>query len=129
MGSPECPFCERLQSGDVVMENELAAVLRDAYPVSAGHVLIVPKRHEGSMLALSEEEQLSMLQLARMVCRESAATDGFTIGANVGQAAGQTVSHAHLHIIPRYQGDVADPRGGVRWVIPEKAAYWENADG
>ena len=129
MRVPVCPLCERLQAGDVIVENDLAAVLPDAYPVSEGHVLIVPKRHEGSVLALSEDEQVAMLRLARRICGESADADGFTIGTNVGEAAGQTVPHAHLHVIPRYQGDVADPRGGVRWVIPEKAAYWEDGDG
>jgi len=97
--------------------------------VSIGHVLVVPKRHEASLLSLSDDEQMAMLQLAGRVCREAVDIDGFTIGANVGEAAGQTVPHAHLHIIPRYKGDVADPRGGIRWVLPHRASYWESEDG
>jgi diadenosine tetraphosphate (Ap4A) HIT family hydrolase len=122
-----CPLCERVASGELVARNELAAAFPDAYPVSDGHVLIVPLRHEPSGLALSLDEQAAMLHLlaaARAWIEARFRPDGYNLGMNVGEAAGQTVAHAHLHLIPRYHGDAPDPRGGVRWVLPARAAYW-----
>jgi diadenosine tetraphosphate (Ap4A) HIT family hydrolase len=100
---------------------------RDGYPVSPGHSLIVPKRHTGSFFTLSEQERLALLALldqAKVVAEAELRPDGYNIGINDGPAAGQTVPHLHIHLIPRFEGDQADPRGGVRWVIPEKADYW-----
>jgi diadenosine tetraphosphate (Ap4A) HIT family hydrolase len=111
--------------------NVLAWALRDAYPVSPGHTLIVPRRHVASFFELTPEEQSSMLDLAR---RQKAVLDaefapaGYNLGINDGAAAGQTVAHVHLHLIPRYAGDSPDPRGGVRWVLPAKAAYWSHSE-
>jgi diadenosine tetraphosphate (Ap4A) HIT family hydrolase len=99
----------------------------DGYPVSPGHALVIPKRHVATIFDLTSEEYLDLWTLVRDV-RNAAADDygvrDFNIGLNDGERAGQTVMHAHIHIIPRRSGDVADPRGGVRWVIPERAAYW-----
>jgi diadenosine tetraphosphate (Ap4A) HIT family hydrolase len=117
-----CPFC----SGDAVDEHLRTRVLLDGYPVSDGHTLIVPRRHVASLWDLDEEEYLELFTVAR---RLAAATpeqpDGWNLGVNVGAAAGQTVWHVHLHLIPRRAGDTPDPRGGVRWVIPSTARYWD----
>jgi diadenosine tetraphosphate (Ap4A) HIT family hydrolase len=123
-----CPFCSRLATGALVAENRLAVAFADAFPVSPGHCLVVPRRHESDFLALTAEEQTAIWGLVVPVSHHIAAgsmPDGFNIGINVGEAAGQTVAHAHLHVIPRRRGDVDDPRGGVRWVIPARAQYWE----
>jgi diadenosine tetraphosphate (Ap4A) HIT family hydrolase len=90
-------------------------------------MLVVPKRHVASLFDLPDEEQVALWRLVALI-RTRLVTelrpDGFTVGVNDGPAAGQTVPHAHVHVIPRRAGDVADPRGGVRWVIPAKAQYW-----
>ncbi len=124
---PSCPFCE-LPPQRVLVSNAHGVVIRDAFPVSPGHTLIIPHRHIGSFFELTPPERESLLQLlnqARAQLQKSSPTpDGFNIGINDGPAAGQTVPHLHVHLIPRYVGDVADPRGGLRWVIADKAAYW-----
>ena len=123
-----CVFCDRLRLGDFVAENDLAVAFRDAFPLSQGHCLVVPRRHEDSVLRLTPEEQAAVWALVVPVRGHIEADrlpDGYNIGINVGEAAGQTVAHAHLHVIPRYRGDVADPRGGIRSVIPANARYWE----
>jgi diadenosine tetraphosphate (Ap4A) HIT family hydrolase len=100
----------------------------DRYPVSEGHVLVVPFRHVPDFFDLNREEQSALLGLltrARVSLPFNRPPDGFNVGINVGTAAGQTVMHAHVHLIPRYAGDVPDPRGGVRFVIPQKAKYWQ----
>ncbi len=123
-----CPFCARIAAGDVVAENDLAAAFPDGFPVSPGHTLIVPKRHEADFFALSVEEQEAIHVLTRIEKERLAGEYGpsaFNVGVNVGADAGQTVGHAHMHLIPRYPGDVEDPRGGIRWIIPDKAVYWQ----
>jgi len=110
-----------------VAVNEHAAAFPDAFPLNSGHCLIVPRRHEADFLALSWDEQGAIWALIPAVRRHiegSVVPDGYNIGINVGEAAGQTVAHAHLHLIPRFRADVPDPRGGIRWVIPSKAQYW-----
>ena len=124
-----CPFCSRLQAQDLLVENELAVALADAFPLNPGHALIVPRRHEPDYFALSDAEQAAMWQLVaqvRHIIKENHRPDGFNIGLNAGQAAGQTIAHAHLHVIPRYKDDVDDPRGGIRWILPERAPYWRD---
>lgn len=124
-----CPFCERLTGRELLGENALAVAFLDGYPISPGHCLVVPRRHEADFFALSGDEQAAVWALAmevRSALGVDRHPDGYNIGINIGAAAGQTVGHAHLHVIPRYRGDVADPRGGVRWIIPERAAYWED---
>lgn len=121
-----CPFCT-LPADRIVASNDLALVVRDGFPISPGHTLVIPKRHFGSFFEATDEERDAMLTLldqARHDIGGELAPDGFNIGINDGAAAGQTVPHLHLHLIPRFEGDVADPRGGVRWVIAEKARYW-----
>lgn len=122
----ECPFCDLLPSS-VVEQNELAVAIRDRYPIAEGHTLVVPRRHVESLFDLGPGELASVWDLVSCVRRslvEELAPDAFTVGVNDGVAAGQTVRHAHMHVIPRWAGDVADPRGGIRWVIPAKAPYW-----
>lgn len=107
----------------------MAIAFPDAYPIAEGHTLVVPLRHVGSVYELSAEEQAASWRLVAEVRRSLIARYGvecFNIGINDGIAAGQTVPHAHVHVIPRWAGDVPDPRGGVRWVIASKAAYWEH---
>lgn len=102
--------------------------IRDGFPISLGHTLIIPKRHIGSWFEISKDEQSGLMELlerAKAALQNECNPDGYNIGINDGPAAGQTVPHLHLHLIPRYKGDQKDPRGGVRWIIPEKAKYWE----
>jgi diadenosine tetraphosphate (Ap4A) HIT family hydrolase len=122
-----CPFCT-LPLERIIDSNDLALVIRDGYPVSPGHTLVIPKRHIGSWFDITPEEQSAMLDLlgrAKAVLEEEFKPDGYNIGINDGPKAGQTVPHLHMHLIPRYKGDLEDPRGGVRWIIPGKAKYWE----
>ena len=121
-----CPFCS-LPVARVVHENEHAIWIYDGFPVSPGHSLIIPKRHVGSFFEVSTVERMSMLallDLAKAAVDDQYHPAAYNIGINDGAAAGQTVPHLHLHLIPRYHADVADARGGVRWVIPDKADYW-----
>ena len=122
-----CPFCT-LDKTSVVLANPHALAIHDSYPLSPGHTLIIPKRHIASFFELTEEEQRAMLNLLsqmRQHLLKERHPDGFNIGINDGAAAGQTVMHLHIHLIPRYKGDQPDPRGGVRWIFPDKAAYWD----
>ena len=121
-----CPFCE-LPAARILAEDELAVVIRDAFPVSEGHTIIVPRRHIRSFFEATATERASLLRLldeAKVTLDAENQPDGYNIGINDGVAAGQTVPHLHIHLIPRYVGDRLDPRGGVRWVLPEKAKYW-----
>ena len=121
-----CPFCDP-EPDRVVASSDHAVALLDGYPVSEGHTLVVPTKHAASLFDLSPEEQAAVWTLVREVrdhLQSALSPDGFNIGLNDGEAAGQTVLHAHVHVIPRHRGDVPDPRGGVRWVIPDRAAYW-----
>lgn len=120
----ECPFCARVAEQSPSTD---VADFPDAFPVSAGHTLVVPCVHEADLFALDPEVQTSVwMRVAdvRERLRGTYSPDGFNIGVNAGAAAGQTVAHAHVHVIPRYSGDVPDPRGGIRWVIPDRAGYW-----
>ncbi len=131
MESKPCPFCT-LPDERIVDQNDLALVIRDGFPVSPGHTLVIPKRHVGSFFELNEEEIASMMALlksAKSVLDVEFKPESYNIGINDGPQAGQTVPHVHLHLIPRYAGDVADPRGGVRWLIPDKADYWSGRQG
>ena len=118
-----CPFCV---DPSPVLENELALARHDKFPVSVGHLLIIPKRHVADFFHLTGEERLAVFALldeSRQMLKSMYDPDGFNVGINVGAAAGQTVWHAHVHLIPRYAGDMEDPRGGVRGVIPAKRRY------
>lgn len=121
-----CIFCN-LPPIRIAVQNELALVFDDAYPVSPGHCLVIPRRHVSSWFEITSQEQIAMLELlvlARQRVEQTHHPSGYNIGINDGPAAGQTVPHLHMHLIPRYLGDQFDPRGGVRLVIPEKAKYW-----
>ena len=107
-------------------EDELVLGLWDAYPVSEGHALVITRRHVATWFDATGEEQAALVQGIERVRQEiekSLSPDGYNVGFNAGEAAGQTVFHLHVHVIPRLRGDVEDPRGGVRWVVPAKAGY------
>jgi diadenosine tetraphosphate (Ap4A) HIT family hydrolase len=122
-----CPFCS-LRQAEVLLEKPLAYVKRDGYPLTAGHALVIPRRHVATFFETTAEERQEILQLldeAKTLLDAKYRPDGYNIGINDGASAGQTVMHLHVHIIPRYVGDKSDPRGGIRWIFPEKAAYWK----
>ena len=128
MSESTCPFCT-LPANRIVLENFDGMVIDDGFPISPGHTLIIPRRHTGSFFDLSETERnslLSLLEGAKRRLDKQFGPDGYNIGINDGLAAGQTVPHLHIHLIPRFHGDREDPRGGVRWIIPEKADYWSS---
>lgn len=122
-----CPFCS-MPEARVILQNETAVAVRDTFPVSAGHILVVPRRHVVSIFDLENVEHEALWLLvreARDKLYNESAPHGFNIGINDGAVAGQTIMHAHVHVIPRWRGDVEDPRGGIRHVIPGKAEYWK----
>jgi|ERR1043166_2064711 diadenosine tetraphosphate (Ap4A) HIT family hydrolase len=113
----------------ILAEDELFFIIRDKFPISPGHTLIIAKRAVGRFMDLTPNEKLRLLHwvdwsIQHLQCTLKPAPDGFNVGLNDGPAAGQTVDQFHVHVIPRYQGDVPDPRGGVRHVVPSKAKYW-----
>ncbi len=118
-----CPFCE---PGEIIVENDLALAIFDRYPVSHGHILVIPKRHLADIFEATPDELRALSALTRRVrefVEEEYAPDGYNIGINSGRAAGQSIMHLHIHFIPRYSGDRRDPKGGVRGVIPKKQKY------
>ena len=123
-----CPFCNP-EPDRVIIETELVVGLWDGYPVAPGHALLVPRRHVSDWSSASREEQAELCNAisdVQHIIAQRYQTDGYNIGINSGDAAGQTIPHLHVHVIPRYAGDVKDPRGGLRWVIPNKADYWSD---
>jgi len=126
-----CPFCT-LDHTRIIASNNYALAIMDGFPISSGHALIIPKRHIASLFEAIRDEREALLDLLEQVkfeLKEKHNPDGFNIGINDGLTAGQTVMHLHIHLIPRYVGDQPDPRGGVRWIFPEKADYWSNRQG
>jgi len=126
--SKNCIFC-KLREERVIGECDFTKTFIDTYPASPGHTLIVPKRHFATFFEASEDELLAIckaIQNAKTILDEEFSPDGYNIGVNNGQAAGQSVMHMHVHLIPRYTGDVEDPKGGIRWVLKDKANYWSN---
>jgi diadenosine tetraphosphate (Ap4A) HIT family hydrolase len=120
-----CPFCAPNEK-DVLVRNTHAYVRMDAYPVAQGHVLVIPFRHVANWFDVTPTEATAIFELSceyRKRCDATNSPDGYTIGVNIGAAGGQTISHAHLHVIPRYVGDVVDPKGGVRGIISKKQHY------
>jgi diadenosine tetraphosphate (Ap4A) HIT family hydrolase len=112
--------CELCEPGQLLIENALAYVRYDSNSLSRGHVLVVPKRHVAGFFEMTPEEHEAvnaLLRQAQALIQAEYAPDGYNIGVNVGKAAGQTRMHVHMHLIPRYAGDVADPRGGIRCVL------------
>jgi diadenosine tetraphosphate (Ap4A) HIT family hydrolase len=121
-----CPFCALLAER-LPFRNDAAPAVRDAYPVTPGHTLAIPRRHVASYFdatPLEREAMCARLDAAKQQLRAEFGPAGCNIGINDGAAAGQTVGHLHMHLIPRYPGDRSDPCGGVRWVIPDKADCW-----
>ena len=119
-----CPFCNLER--EKILESELSFAIYDGFPVNEGHALIIPKRHTANYFDLSLEEQkdcIELLNRVKGIVEEKYKPSGFNVGININEAAGQTVSHVHIHLIPRYEGDVEEPRGGVRGVIPERRNY------
>lgn len=120
-----CLFCGSFP-GQILAEDPVAFAKEDVHPVSLGHTLIIPRRHVVTLFETTEKERLAMLRLidkAKKILDKDYEPDGYNIGINSGKAAGQSVMHLHIHLIPRYLGDRRDPRGGVRWVLPKKAVY------
>lgn len=123
----DCPFCQP-DPKIIFYEDELVTGLWDQFPISPGHALLIPKRHVETWFEASPEEQQALTQAlahAKAIIEMQHQPDGHNIGINSGKASGQTISHLHVHLIPRYEGDVPDPRGGIRHVIPTKAKYWD----
>ena len=124
--SSSCLFCS-IPPERIIAENDLAFAIRDGFPVTEDHTLVIPKRHAEDYFELTAEELLACDDLLRKlrgdILYADSGVQGFNIGMNVGAAAGQTIFHCHIHLIPRRSGDVENPRGGVRGVIPKKQSY------
>ena len=117
----DCIFCQLDHS--VLAETKLSVAFLDSFPVSNGHALVIPRRHVLSLWEMTDEEYTDAFNLVRhvkQILQEKFEPQGFNIGVNCGEAAGQSVLHAHIHLIPRYKGDIPSPRGGVRNIIPGK---------
>jgi diadenosine tetraphosphate (Ap4A) HIT family hydrolase len=121
-----CPFCPPKEH-EILAEHPLAVAVTDSNPLTKGHALVIPRRHVPSFFELTVDERVAICEVLDRV-KERVDTehepDAYNIGINDGAAAGQTVMHVHVHVIPRYKGDADDPRGGVRWIFPRKADYW-----
>jgi diadenosine tetraphosphate (Ap4A) HIT family hydrolase len=120
-----CPFCDP-RAEDIVARNDLCYARRDRYPVSRGHLLVMPFRHTPDFFSMTPEERGALVDLVascKGLISQEFSPAGYNIGFNVGAVAGQTVMHCHCHVIPRYAGDVEDPRGGVRGVVPGRRGY------
>ena len=121
-----CLFCN-IPKERVVAENELAYAICDGFPVTEHHTLVIPKRHAEEYFALTQDELLACNELLHSerkdILKNDQTVEGFNIGMNSGEVAGQTVFHCHIHLIPRRKGDVPDPKGGVRHLIPGKGFY------
>lgn len=122
----DCPFCNPDSERELIVESATAYAIFDKFPVNRGHALIIPKRHCADYFELTFKEQAACVFMLNKVKELVSATfnpDGFNVGINVGEHGGQTINHVHIHLIPRYKGDVEDPRGGVRGVILDKQKY------
>jgi ATP adenylyltransferase len=124
---PTCPFCQAAGSDRVIERNDYAFTILDKYPVTKSHTLIVPFRHFSDFFNIAKVECDALFDLIRITKKKLQSYDGkisgFNIGVNAGEIAGQTIPHCHIHLIPRRQGDIDNPKGGVRGVIPEKRIY------
>lgn len=121
-----CPFCHLDNDVEILHQSETVVAFLDRFPVNAGHTLIIPKRHISSYFDLSEAEQQELWQVVntcKLIIQNRFNPDGFNIGINIGEPAGQSIFHSHIHLIPRYKHDVENPMGGVRCVIPGKQKY------
>ena len=126
----DCVFCG-VDESRIAWNSPLVLAVWDGFPVSPGHALIVPRRHVASWDALTRDEKAAILagvDAVRAVIASRYEPDAYNVGFNDGAVAGQTVTHFHMHVIPRYEGDTPDPRGGIRWVLGDKAVYWRDAE-
>lgn len=126
-----CLFCKP-PVDRIFFRAELVIGIWDAYPVSPGHALLIPRRHIPTWFEANAEERdalMAAMDAAKAVIEKDHRPNGYNVGINCGAAAGQTIFHLHIHLIPRFVGDVADPRGGVRHVIPDKANYLGSGPG
>jgi len=124
MNIQDCPFCNI--DREIILSSDLCLAVYDKYPVNKGHVLIISKRHVEDYFDLDEKEIESIWKMVievKNILDIKYNPQGYNIGFNVGKEAGQTIDHVHIHVIPRYTGDMDDPTGGVRHVIPEKGKY------
>jgi diadenosine tetraphosphate (Ap4A) HIT family hydrolase len=122
-----CTYCN-LSESRIIDQSPLTLVFRDVFPVSPGHTLIIPRRHVESYFDLTDQEREDMtfmMMRAKNALKTELSPQAFNIGINEGFAAGQTVAHINMHLIPRFKGDVTEPRGGIRWIFPDKAVFWE----
>jgi len=125
-----CIFCN-IPETEIIAENDLALAFFDKFPVNQGHVLVVPKRHVETLFDADWQEVMAIDKLifeVKDILQNRFNPDGFNIGVNVGQAAGQTIFHLHYHVIPRFAGDVENPRGGIRNIKPSLVPYLEGGE-
>jgi len=124
---PGCVFCDLINGHRVVVEHATVCAVRDKFPVTEGHHLVITKRHVSDFFTMTEAERRDaeelILILKSKVLENDPTVKGFNIGMNCGVVAGQTVMHAHIHLIPRREGDVDDPRGGIRGCVPVNMSY------
>ncbi|WP_297452951.1 HIT family protein [Persephonella sp.] len=121
----KCPFCN-IPEENIILKNDLCYAIYDKYPVTKGHMLIIPYRHFDNYFDGTKEEKIAFVDLidkAKELLDQKFSPDGYNIGVNIGKTAGQTIFHVHIHLIPRYKGDTENPVGGVRGVIPDKQKY------
>jgi ATP adenylyltransferase len=127
IASADCPFCGEGVEGGIIKEHGTAIAIRDRYPVTEDHTLVLPRRHTPDFFTMMPQERRDAEALILWLKEDILETDhsvvGFNIGVNCGEPAGQTIMHAHVHLIPRRLGDTPNPRGGVRGVIPDRMAY------
>lgn len=125
----ECPFCDiasKIDKSRIIYQDSVWMAILDGYPVTKGHTLLIPKRHCATYFDLNDQELERLNTLIKMIkahLDEEFKPNGYNIGVNCGETAGQTIMHCHIHIIPRYDGDCENPRGGVRGVIPSMQSY------
>jgi len=124
---PDCLFCKDEIAAGAIAEHGSVYAIGDAFPVTPGHVLVIPRRHTRDFFTMTTEELRDTEQMLRVlreeILRDDPSVTGFNVGVNCGASAGQTVKHAHIHLIPRRDGDTDEPRGGVRGVVPAKTGY------
>jgi ATP adenylyltransferase len=126
MINDNCPFCNLDPDRQIIKDHLGTTAILDKYPVSLGHALVIPQRHCADYFQLTQNEKQSCWQMVddvKEILVQKYHPDGFNIGININETAGQTIPHVHIHVIPRYHGDLQDPEGGVRGVIPDKRKY------
>jgi diadenosine tetraphosphate (Ap4A) HIT family hydrolase len=130
-GGDECRFCVSKPGRRMMIEGQFGFAAYDRHPASEGHFLVIPYRHFADYFEINDDERdelWSLVAQGKAMVDEAYQPDGYNIGINVGQWAGQSIPHLHIHVIPRYQGDVENPKGGVRGVIPTKKLYTMHPD-